>query len=201
MIPRADVAAFLERVPGHVLTVIDEAYFEYVDDPEYGDGISEHVKAGRNVIVLRTFSKIYGLAGLRVGYGVGPREVVDAIKKVRNPFDITQPAQEAALASLGDTAELDRRRRLNAESRSHLLALCRDLPVEVAEPAVANFLYARVGGDARTLFDALLHEGVIVRPLGPFGAPDAIRVTVGTTEESDLFADAFRRVSALAAGG
>ena len=100
--------AYFERVPDHVLTVLDEAYFEYVDEPDYPDGIEEHVKAGRDVLVLRTFSKIYGLPGLRVGYGVGPKEVVDAVKKVRNAFDITQPAQDAAVASLGDAERSSR---------------------------------------------------------------------------------------------
>lgn len=201
MITRAEVAAFLERVPDHVLTVLDEAYFEYVEDPEYPDGIEEHLKAGRRVLVLRTFSKIYGLAGLRVGYGIGPRDVVDAVKKVRNAFDVTQPAQDAAVASLGDADELARRRRLNAEARAHLVEACAGLGLDLAGPAVANFVYAEVGDDARPVFDALLREGVIVRPLGPFGAPGAIRVTVGTVEENELFAQAMRRVTALAAEG
>ncbi|HSK15285.1 MAG TPA: histidinol-phosphate transaminase [Gaiellaceae bacterium] len=199
MIPREDVDAFLAGVPDHVLTVLDEAYFEYIDHPDYPDGIEEHFKAGRRVLVLRTFSKIYGLAGLRVGYGVGPVEVVDAIKKMRNAFDVTQPAQDAALASLGDAAELERRRRVNAESRERLLELCAALGLTVAEPAVANFLYVEVGGDSRAVFEALLREGVIVRPLGPFGAEDAVRVTVGTVEENEAFAEAFRRVAAPAA--
>jgi histidinol-phosphate aminotransferase len=199
MIPRADVEAFVAGVPERVLTVLDEAYFEYVDDPEYPDGIEELVKAGRRVLVLRTFSKIYGLAGLRVGYGVGPADVVEAVKKMRNAFDITQPAQDAALASLGDDAELERRGRANAEARERLLALCADLGLPVAEPAVANFVYAEVGGDSRAVFEALLREGVIVRPLGPFGAPEAIRITVGSVEENEAFAEAFRRVAAPAA--
>jgi histidinol-phosphate aminotransferase len=195
MISRAEVGAFLAAVPAHVLTVLDEAYHEYVEEPEYPDGIEEHFKAGRRVLVLRTFSKIYGLAGLRVGYGIGPGEVVDAIKKVRNAFDVTQPAQDAAVASLGDPEELARRRRLNAEARARLVEACEELGLEVATPAVANFVYAEVGEDARPVFDALLREGVIVRPLAGFGAPGAIRVTVGTLEETDLFAQAFRRVS------
>jgi len=195
MISRAEVDAFLAGVPAHVLTVLDEAYHEYVEEPEYPDGIEEHLKAGRRVLVLRTFSKIYGLAGLRVGYGIGPAEVVDAIKKVRNAFDVTQPAQDAAVASLGDPEELARRRRLNAEARARLVEACEELGLEVATPAVANFVYAEVGEDARPVFDALLREGVIVRPLAGFGAPGAIRVTVGTLEETDLFAQAFRRVS------
>jgi histidinol-phosphate aminotransferase len=198
MIPRADVEAFLDAVPEHVLTVLDEAYFEYVDEPDYPDGIEEHAKAGRNVLVLRTFSKIYGLAGLRVGYGVGQREVVDAVKKVRNAFDVTQPAQDAAVASLGDAGELARRRALNAEARAQLLELCTGLELAVAPRPVGNFVYAEVGDDARPVFDALLREGVIVRPLAGFGAPGAIRVTVGTPEENELFAQALRRVRALA---
>ena len=198
MISRADVDAWFERVPAHVLTVLDEAYYEYVDEPDYSDGIEEHVKAGRDVLVLRTFSKIYGLAGLRVGYGIGPKEVVDSVKKVRNAFDITQPAQDAALASLGQQEELARRRAFNAESRARLVELCSGLELSLAPRPVANFVYAEVGEDARPVFDALLREGVIVRPLAAFGAPGAIRVTVGTKEEDELFAQAFGRVQALA---
>ena len=115
---RAELDAYFERVPEHVLTVLDQAYFEYIDDPDYPDGIEEYAKQGRRVLVLRTFSKIYGLAGLRIGYGVGPEEIVAAIGKVRRPFDLSTPAQAAALASLDDAAELERRRRLNAEGRA-----------------------------------------------------------------------------------
>jgi histidinol-phosphate aminotransferase len=198
MISREEVDAYFAAVPEHVLTVLDEAYFEYIDEPDYPDGIEEHVKAGRYVLVLRTFSKIYGLAGLRVGYGVGPSVVVDAVKRVRNAFDITQPAQDAAVASLGDADELARRRASNAKWRAQLVELCRGLELVFAPRPVANFVYAEVGDDARPLFEALLREGVIVRPLGPFGAPGAIRVTVGTPEENELFARAFGRVAALA---
>ena len=198
MISRDEVDAYFAAVPDHVLTVLDEAYFEYLDDPDYPDGIEEHVKAGRNVLVLRTFSKIYGLAGLRVGYAVGPQAIVDAIKKVRNAFDVTQPAQDAAVASLDDLGEVARRRELNAEARARLLEACEELGLTVAAPAVANFVYAEVAEDAAPVFEALLREGVIVRPLAPFGAPGAIRVTVGTLEETEFFVEAFRRVAAPA---
>ena len=194
MISRAQVDAYLERVPGHVLTVLDEAYFEYVEEPDYPDGIEEYVKAGRRVLVLRTFSKIYGLAGLRVGYGIGPTDIVEAIGKVRNAFDINQTAQDAALASLGDVAELERRRRANAEARARLERGLSLLELPFAQPAVANFLFVEAGGGARALFERLLREGVIVRPLGHFGAPGAIRVTVGTLEENELLLSALERV-------
>jgi histidinol-phosphate aminotransferase len=193
-IGRDEVDDWFERVPAHVLTVLDEAYFEYVDDPAYPDGIERYLKEGRRVLVLRTFSKIYGLAGLRVGYGIGPRDVVEAIGKVRNAFDINQTAQDAALASLGQDAEIGRRRTLTARGRAALESACRELGLTTAAPAAGNFVYAEVGDDARPVFDALLREGVIVRPLAPFGAPGAIRVTVGTDEENELFAAALARV-------
>ena len=113
---RAELEAYFARVPPHVLTVVDQAYFEYVDDPDYPDAIEEFQKAGSNVLVLRTFSKIFGLAGLRVGYGVGPAEVITAIGKVRRAFDVSSVGQEAALASLGDGDELARRRTANREA-------------------------------------------------------------------------------------
>jgi histidinol-phosphate aminotransferase len=200
MIGRADVDAWFDQVPPHVLTVLDEAYFEYVDEPDYPDGIEEYLKAGRRVLVLRTFSKIYGLAGLRVGYGIGPTDVVEAIKKVRNAFDVNQTAQDAALASLGDVEEIERRRRENREGRAKLERACVELGLAVATPPVANFLFAEVGEDSRFVFEALLREGVIVRPLAPFGAPGAIRVTVGTGDENEFFAAALRRATALAPG-
>src|SRR6266581_6766267 len=104
---------FFERVPEHVLVVIDQAYFEYIDRPDYPDAVEAYLKAGRRVVVLRTFSKIYGLAGLRVGYAVAPADVVTAVAKVRRAFEVTATAQAAALASIGDHAEIARRRRAN----------------------------------------------------------------------------------------
>ncbi len=191
---RAEVDAFLAGVPEHVLTVVDQAYFEYIDDPEYPDAIEEYAKAGRRVFVLRTFSKIYGLAGLRIGYGVGPAGVAVAIGKTRRPFDLTSPSQEAALASLDDPEEVRRRASVNAEGRAGLERALRAAGLRPAPGAVANFLYAEAGEDARPLFEGLLREGVIVRPLAGFGSPGAIRVTVGTPEENTLFAEALARV-------
>jgi histidinol-phosphate aminotransferase len=190
---RAELAAFLDRVPAHVLVVLDQAYFEYIDDPDYADGIEEYFKAGRRLVVLRTFSKIYGLAGLRVGYGVAPADVVEATSKVRRAFDVSAPAQAAALASIGDEAEIARRRAANAEGRAALDAALRAHGLEPAGPALGNFLFVDVG-DGRAFFDRLLRQGVIVRPLAPFGAPEAIRVTVGTAEENAIFAAALGHV-------
>jgi histidinol-phosphate aminotransferase len=191
---RAELDAWFERVPSHVLTVIDQAYFEYIDEPDYPDAIEEYFKAGRRVLVLRTFSKIYGLAGLRVGYGVGPEELVTAIGKVRRAFDVTSAGQEAALASLGEAGEIERRRSVNREARALLERTLREHGLDPVGPAVGNFVFVRVG-DADALNAALLREGVIVRPMGAFGAPDALRITVGTPDEIAFLGEALAAVT------
>jgi len=191
-----ELDAFFAAVPDDVLTVVDQAYFEYIDRPDYADAVERYLKAGRRVVVLRTFSKIYGLAGLRVGYAVGPSDVCAAMAKVRRPFDVTTPAQVAALASLDDAAELARRRAVNAEGLVRLESALRDHGFDPV-PSVGNFLYVETG-DGQALFEQLLREGIIVRPLAGFGAPGAVRISVGTPEELDLFAAALGRVLARA---
>jgi histidinol-phosphate aminotransferase len=195
---RAELDAYFEGVPDHVLNVLDQAYFEYIDDPDYADGIAEYLKAGHRVVVLRTFSKLFGLAGVRVGYALAAPAVVTALGKVRRAFDITTPAQEAALASLDDRREVERRRLENAAQRPELERILREHGLEPAGPAVANFLYCDIGEDSRPLFEQLLREGVIVRPTHGFGGPTAIRVTVGTADENAFLARALDRVQALA---
>ena len=191
---RAELDAYFAVCPEHVLTVLDQAYLEYIEEPAYPDGIEEYAKAGRRVLVLRTFSKIYGLAGLRVGYGIGPEEVVTAIGKVRRAFDVTSAGQEAALASLDDAGELERRRVANREAMALLQETLRSHGFEFAGPAVANFLFVDVGDDAATLNDALLRRGVIVRPMGSFGAPGALRITAGTPEEIEFLSETLSEV-------
>ena len=190
---RDELLRFFAELPEHVLPVLDQAYFEYIDDPDYADGIAELFRAGRRVVVLRTFSKIYGLAGERVGYGVAPADVVAATSKVRRAFDVGATAQAAALASIGDEAELARRRAANAVGRARLVEILRAHGLDPVEPALGNFVYVEVG-EGRRLFDQLLRQGVIVRPLDGFGAPGAIRVSVGTPEELDVFERALGQV-------
>jgi histidinol-phosphate aminotransferase len=179
---RAELDAYFERVPPHVLTVLDQAYFEYVVEEDYPDAVSEYLLRGQRVLVLRTFSKIFGLAGLRVGYGIGPQDVITAIGKVRRAFDVTSVGQEAALASIDDHAEIARRRDANQVALAELRRVLAAHGFEAAGPAAANFLFVRVG-DAEALNEALLRRGVIVRPLRSFGAPDALRITAGTLDE------------------
>jgi histidinol-phosphate aminotransferase len=186
---RDELDSYFARVPGHVLTVLDQAYFEYVQDPGYPDGIEEYAKAGHRVLVLRTFSKIFGLAGMRVGYGVGPEDVVAAIGKVRRAFDVTSVGQEAALASLGDAEEVERRRSTTGDAMALLERALREHGWDPVGPAAANFFFVRVG-DARAVDDALLRAGVIARHMGSFGAADALRITAGTPDEIAFLAAA-----------
>ncbi len=193
----AELDALFERLPGGVLAVVDQAYFEYIDDADYPDAVERYLKRGRRVVVLRTFSKIYGLAGLRVGYAVGPPEICAAMAKLRRPFDLSSDAQAAALASLGDPDELARRARATREGRARLVEVLRAHGLDAAPGAVANFVYVPTRGPATDLSARLLAEGVIVRPLGSFGAPDAIRITVGTAAEIDFLDAALGRVLAV----
>ncbi len=192
-----ELDAYFDRVPDHVLTVVDQAYFEYIDRPDYPDAVERYLKHGKRVVVLRTFSKIYGLAGLRVGYAVGPPATIAAMAKVRRPFDVTTTAQVAAAASLDADAELARRREVNAIGLERLEEILRAHGFDPA-PSVGNFVYVETGGDGTELYERLLREGIIVRPLAGFGAPSAIRVSVGTPEELDEFAAALERVLARA---
>jgi histidinol-phosphate aminotransferase len=195
---RSELDAYFDAVPHHVLTVVDQAYFEYVEDPGYCDAVDAYFKEGRRVLVLRTFSKIYGLAGLRVGYGVGPEDIVRELGKVRRAFDVTTLGQEAALASLGDGGEVERRLRANAEAMTELHGVLDRHGLVPAGPAVANFLYVDTGEGTTDLVDGLLHEGVIVRPLAGFGAPGAVRITAGTPEDHAVLDSA---LSAVVSGG
>ena len=191
---RAELDAFFAAVPQHVLTVLDQAYFEYIDDADYPDGIQEYAKAGHRVLVLRTFSKIYGLAGLRVGYGIGPEDVITAIGKVRRAFDVSSLGLEAALASLADGTEVARRRAANRDAMALLETTLRGHGLDPAGPAVANFVFVEVGDDALSLNEALLRQGVIVRPTASFGAPGALRITAGTPDEIAVLDEALAAV-------
>jgi histidinol-phosphate aminotransferase len=188
VIKREAFERFLERIPDSVPVALDEAYFEYVEDPESPDGL-RYLKEGRNVIVLRTFSKIYGLAGLRIGYAMADREFVDAMNRVREPFNTNLPAQAAALAALDDEAHLRESRRVNREGRETLYTELDRIGLSYT-PTEANFIWVETGGDAREIYEALLYEGVIVRPLGE----RHLRITIGLAEENRRLVKALEKV-------
>jgi histidinol-phosphate aminotransferase len=197
MSTRAELDAYFERVPERVLTVIDQSYFEYVEEPDYPDAIEEYVKEGARAMVLRSFSKVFGLAGLRIGYAVASRELCAALAKVRPAFDLSSIAQEAAIVSLrGEeaAAEIERRVAYNRVARLELERILGGAGLEPLAGAVANFVFVDLGRDSRTFFEELMRAGAIVRPLHGFGAPTAIRVTVGSGEEHALLREALATV-------
>ncbi|HZP41280.1 MAG TPA: histidinol-phosphate transaminase [Candidatus Binatia bacterium] len=193
---RAAWRAFLAAVPRHVIVVADDAYAEYVEDPEYPDTIRERAGAAP-VVTLRTFSKLYGLAGLRVGWAVAPAPLVEAIGRIRQPFNVNALALVGALAALDDEEHVRRTIAANREGMATLVAGVRRLGLEHV-PSSANFVLVRVGEGAK-VYEALLRRGVIVRPMDVYGFPAHVRVTVGLPAENARFLAALEAV--LARGG
>ncbi|MBI2880492.1 MAG: histidinol-phosphate transaminase [Candidatus Tectomicrobia bacterium] len=188
---RGRLAAFLDRVPSRVAVVLDEAYAHYPTMPDYPDGF-ELLGRHPNLFVLRTFSKAYGLAGIRVGFGAGHPDCVRAVEKLREPFNVNHLALAAALAALGDDEHVEKSRRLNAEGLEFLCARLKKMGIPYV-PSQANFLLVEVG-DGVQVFERLLREGVIVRPVKGYGLPAHVRVTVGLPEENRRFIEALARV-------
>ncbi|MGA9115953.1 MAG: histidinol-phosphate transaminase [Bacteroidota bacterium] len=186
---RTEFEAFLDAVPRQTLILMDEAYFEYARrDPDYPDAL----RCGReNVLTLRTFSKIYGLAGLRIGYGFGSEELIGHLLRVKLPFEPSTPAQAAGIAALEDGEFLERSLEVNEEGIRFLVPALRALGYAPV-PTHANFLMIPLRSQAETarIYDGLLHRGVIVRPLGAFGLPHCIRITVGTPDENRALVEA-----------
>ena len=188
MVSAHEVEQLMARVPGHVIVVFDEAYFEYVRRSDFPDSMA-YVKQGRNAIVLRTFSKIYGLAGLRIGYGVTTPEITNFLNRVRPPFNANSIAQRAALAALGDDEHVARSRSVNQAGMEQMVKGLTALGFTPI-PSEANFLYVDIGRDGRQVFDALLRQGIIVRHIEGC----MIRVTIGQVEENEAFLTALAQV-------
>jgi histidinol-phosphate aminotransferase len=174
-----EIDRFIERVPQHIVVVFDEAYFEYLDDPP---DTLRFVRAGRNVAVLRTFSKIQGLASLRVGYGMARPELIQVLQKARQPFNVNGIGQAAALASLGDDEHRQATKRVTDEGRAWLQKEFAAMNLRFV-PSVANFVLVNVGDGAK-IFRALLHRHIIVRALKGYNLPEWVRISVGTMEQN-----------------
>ena len=187
------LARFLERMPKRVITVIDEAYFEYAAVyPEYPDCLP-HVRDNRNVVVLRTFSKAYGLAGLRIGYGLMRPEIAGWLNRTREPFNVNAMAQAAAIAALDDQEHVERSVEMNEAGKQQIYVALESLRIDCT-PTYGNFIWIDTGEDCRVVYDRLLHEGVIVRTGDIFGAPNHIRVTIGTVEENEKLVNGLTEV-------
>lgn len=194
MVAQEAIDRFVENLPDHVVAVFDEAYFEIMPEEQKPD-VLRHIRAGRqNIVVLRTFSKAYGLAGLRIGYAIGHPETIGLLNKVRQPFNVNAMAQAAAMAALDDVAHLVETREMVFRG---LEFFERELPrigVETV-PSGANFILVKTGS-GREVFQELQKRKVIVRPMDPYGLPDHIRITIGTPEQNQTTLDALKEVLA-----
>ncbi|MEX2044647.1 MAG: histidinol-phosphate transaminase [Opitutus sp.] len=177
-----ELLAFARALPGHVVVVFDEAYVDFLETPP---DLRPLIAEGRKVVCLRTFSKIYGLASLRIGYGYACAELCALLNRVRQPFNVNAIAQAAALAALDDRAFAEHSARENRTGLAQLERGCRELGLEFV-PSVANFMLVRVG-DGRRVFESLQRKGVIVRPVASYGLPEWIRVTIGSREQNSRF--------------
>jgi histidinol-phosphate aminotransferase len=196
---RREIEEVLSRLAPHATLVIDQAYFEYVDDPEYVDA-THYVREGLPVAVIRTFSKIYGLAGLRIGYLVTSAALATATRKVQRAFDVASIAQDAALAALRANDEVQRRRALNHAGRGNLERTLRDGGLSSSYVAAANFVFVKLNESAATFAQQLLELGVIVRPLAGFGDPNAVRITVGDPQELAMLGQALSTLESRRSG-
>lgn len=180
LIGQEKIDNFLTRAPDEVITVLDEAYFEFLDDlPD----TLRHVRNGRNVVILRTFSKIHGLASLRVGYGIARPELIEVLQKTRQPFNVNGVAQAGALAALGDDEHLRKSKRVVDSGRAYLENEFRAMKLKFI-PSAGNFVFVNVG-DGPTVFKKMLARKIIVRPLRGYNLPEWIRITVGTMEQNE----------------
>ncbi|HEC73267.1 MAG TPA: histidinol-phosphate transaminase [Methylophaga aminisulfidivorans] len=181
-----DIKLFLEKVPEKVIVVLDEAYVEYLHTEENSIPWLQHFQ---NLIITRTFSKAFGLAGLRVGYSVSDPEVADLMNRVRQPFNVSHLALTAAVAALGDEAYLQQTREVNEAGMKQLIAGYEKMGLQYI-PSKANFITVNVHTNALEVYDELLYEGVIVRPVANYGLPQHLRVSIGLAEENQQFLDA-----------
>lgn len=185
---RDEFDAFMKRLPKDVLVIVDEAYYEYVTDREYPDTM-EYFRKGYPVVILRTFSKIYGLAGLRIGYGIAPAEFIREMNRVREPFNVNTLAQVAAAVALKDKEHLRKSVTLNRREKQFLYRELKRLNIDFV-PTEANFIYMRFPFEVHELFNEMLRRGVIIRPVGK----NEIRVTIGTRKENLRFIKALKEI-------
>jgi histidinol-phosphate aminotransferase len=198
LIPADEVDQFLGKIPEHVVVVLDEAYYEFAADFATRRGVRyshslDYVREGRNVVVLRTFSKVHGLAGVRIGYGIASAQLVASISKQRTLYCVSNLAQAGALAALDDEAHIRKAVENNTDQSERLIPALSEL--EYATPVPwANFLYCKLGRDAAKFAASLQHEGIAVRALEQWGAPQAIRITIGTPGQNDALLRALRKL-------
>ena len=191
-VSKSALTGFLDQVLDDIIVVLDEAYFEYVAEPEYPNGL-DFIGQHDNLVVIRTFSKAYGLAGLRIGFAISHPDIADLMNRIRQPFNVNSMSLAAALVALDDQDYVKETVRLNAEGMVFLTQACDEIGMGYI-PSVGNFLTIDIGGDAARVYEALLLKGVIVRLIGVYGLPNHLRVTIGLPEENARFVEVLRKV-------
>jgi histidinol-phosphate aminotransferase len=192
LIPEEGLIRFLAHLPDHMIVILDEAYFDYVSERDYPDGTSL-LRKDLNLIVLRTFSKIYGLAGLRIGFAVADGDLIGLMERVREPFPVNRIAQAAALAALRDEEHAKGVLRTNEEGKAFLYGEFERLKIGYV-PTQANFIFVDFKRDSREIYDALLKEGVIIRPGFIWDYSTSARITIGTMEENRRLIEKLEKV-------
>jgi histidinol-phosphate aminotransferase len=193
LLSQSEIDRFMDRVPEHIVVVFDEAYYEFLPEPP---DTLKFVKEGRNVVVLRTFSKIQGLANLRIGYGLARTDLIDVLQKTRQPFNANGIAQAGALAGLLDEEHQLKTRTITIEGRDYLQREFSEMGLEFV-PSHANFVLVKVG-DGKAVFQALMRRGIIVRDMNAYGLPEWIRVSIGTMAQNERFIAELKRLPDLA---
>ena len=192
IVDRAEVEDFFRRVPDDILVIMDEAYIEYITDPRFPDSF-KYLRDGKNILILRTFSKIYGLAGARLGYGIAPKEIIASLAKLRVSFNVNRLSQVAGLAALDDDRHVRRGRAVNDAAKDYLYEAYRKMGLFYL-PTFANFIFVDFARDSQIVFEALQKKGIITRTIQEYGFPQALRITIGTEDQNRKLIRALKSV-------
>ena len=185
MVKRAEFEWFLEKVPEDILVLMDEAYFEYVEDKDYPNSL-EYQNSGKSILTVRMFSKIYGLAGLRLGYGIAHQDIISNMQRVRQPFNANSLCQVGAMAAIDDIEHIEKTKEVNSEGLTYVTEELKKLDIPYT-PSFTNFVLIDLGDNPMPIYNSLLKEGVIVRPVLGYGLKTHLRVTIGLREENEKF--------------
>jgi histidinol-phosphate aminotransferase len=182
IVTKKEVEDFFQKVPDDILVIMDEAYYEYIDNPNYPDSF-KYLKEGKNILILRTFSKIYGLAGVRLGYGIARKEIIASLAKLRISFNVNRLSQIAGMAALDDHEHMKKSKAVNDAGKEYLYEAYKKLGLFYL-PTYGNFIFVDFAGDSQIIFEALQKKGIITRTIKEYGFPNALRITIGTEEQN-----------------
>jgi len=192
MVTKDEVEEFFMKIPEDVLVIMDEAYYEYIDDPRYPDSL-QYLRQGKNILILRTFSKVYGLAGVRLGYGIASKEIIADLCKLRISFNVNRLSQIAGIAALEDHTHVGKGKAINEAGKKYLYGAYEKLGIFYL-PTYANFIFVDFSRDSQTVFEALQKNGIITRTIKEYGFPHALRITIGTEEQNRKLIKALKKV-------